>query len=77
MRAMILVKVKRGKAERVATRLEKVPGITSTWPVFGSVDVVARAEVKSREELVQLVKAAGKKWGVASSETLLEWEVVP
>jgi DNA-binding Lrp family transcriptional regulator len=75
VRALILVRARRGRAERVARRLERIEGVTKAFVVFGEADVVARAEVPGLAELAQVVRRVGRTWGVASSETLPEWEV--
>lgn len=72
MRACILIRAKRGRAERVAERVGRLEGVTMARAVFGSADVVARAEASDFESLRQLVSRVGRTRGVLKSETLPE-----
>ena len=75
LRACILVRAKSGRAKQVADRLTKMEGVTRAFPVFGAVDVIARAQVASLEKLVRLVSRIDHAPDVLGSETLPELEV--
>jgi len=72
MRACILIHAKKGAADAVTKEMTAVPGVTHAFPVFGSADVVARAEVKDLRALRKLVDVAAALPGVAGTETLPE-----
>lgn len=74
MRACILIRTCRGKAEKVAKRVQRIRGVSRAWVVMGLADVVARAEVANFDELVELTRRMGRIRCLRSSETLPEWE---
>ncbi len=76
MKACFMIRAAPGKAERVADQVRRIHGINLSRAVFGAVDVVARAEVKSLEELKATVDAIARVEGVTGSETLREWVAV-
>jgi DNA-binding Lrp family transcriptional regulator len=69
-----LIKVRPGCHQRVADKINGLPGIAEAFPVMGTADIVARLEVKSLKVLTALGTKIGNLQDVITTETLVAAE---
>jgi DNA-binding Lrp family transcriptional regulator len=55
--AYVMVKAYTGEADRLKREIEAVPGVVSAHIVAGDVDVIARVEVDSPADVMQVAAA--------------------
>ncbi|RLE50149.1 MAG: hypothetical protein DRJ31_02425 [Candidatus Methanomethylicota archaeon] len=71
MQVCLLIRTYPTKAFDVVKRLE-VDERLDVFPVFGRYDVVVFAELKDKEEVLELIRRAGEIEGVTRVEALTE-----
>jgi DNA-binding Lrp family transcriptional regulator len=70
--AIVLLKVKRGKINQVATNLAEVAGVSEVFSVGGRYDLVAILRVKDNNTLADLVtEHMHQVKGITDTETLI------
>jgi len=73
--AIILVNTRHDRINTVAEQLAELPGISETYSVGGSFDVVAIVRVKSNEEIATLVtERMGSIDGIERTQTLIAFQ---
>ena len=73
--AIILVNTRHDRINAVAEQLAELPGVSETYSVGGSFDVVAIVRVRSNEEIAQLVtERMGGIEGIERTQTLIAFQ---
>lgn len=70
--AIVLIRTAQGRADEVAQALVDMPGISETYSIAGSYDLVAIARVRDNEQLADLVAGRVQKTpGIRATNTLI------
>jgi DNA-binding Lrp family transcriptional regulator len=77
LKACVLIKTRPGHHQRVAEKIAALPGVSETFWVIGTADVVVRVEVKDLKAMTVLGTKIGNLQDVITTETLVAAEAAP